>query len=216
MKCCFSQLCLLLTALVTFASVSEARAEYYSWVDENGVLHLTNVATRKSSAKKKATNSSEHFGGVAPLVLKMEGGKERKLFRVNVSRYDEIIRRASEHYRLPFAFVKSVVKVESNFNPNAVSKAGAKGLMQLMDFTAKDMSVEDSFDPEQNIFGGTRYLRLMANQFDGDIEKTAAAYNAGPSAVKRAGGIPNFRETKKYVARVKQMFEFYKKAGRKR
>ena len=88
--------------------------------------------------------------------------------------------------------------------------------MQLMDFTAKDMSVEDSFDPEQNIFGGTRYLRLMANQFDGDIEKTAAAYNAGPTAVKKAGGVPNYRETKKYVARVKQMFEYYKKVDSKR
>ena len=83
--------------------------------------------------------------------------------------------------------------------------------MQLMDMTAKDLDVTDSFDPEQNIFGGTRYLRLMANKFNGDLEKTAAAYNAGPSAVRRAKGVPNFRETKRYVARVKQMYEHYKK-----
>ena len=211
MKCCFSQLCVVLGTLAAFSSVSSARAEYYSWVDDEGVLHLTNIKSKQRKANSTAREKSEHFGGVAPIVVTVDGGKERKLYRVNVSRYDSIIRRASEHYRLPFAFVKSVVKVESNFNPKAVSKAGAKGLMQLMDFTAKDMLVENSFDPEQNIFGGTRYLRLMANQFNGDIEKTAAAYNAGPTAVKRAGGIPNYRETKKYVARVKQMYEYYRK-----
>ena len=211
MKCCFSQLCVVLGTLAAFSSVSSARAEYYSWVDDEGVLHLTNIKSKQRKANPTAREKSEHFGGVAPIVVTVDGGKERKLYRVNVSRYDSIIRRASEHYRLPFAFVKSVVKVESNFNPKAVSKAGAKGLMQLMDFTAKDMLVENSFDPEQNIFGGTRYLRLMANQFNGDIEKTAAAYNAGPTAVKRAGGIPNYRETKKYVARVKQMYEYYRK-----
>ncbi|MEE2902919.1 MAG: lytic transglycosylase domain-containing protein [Myxococcota bacterium] len=211
MKCCFSQLCVVLGTLAAFSSVSSARAEYYSWVDDDGVLHLTNIKSKQRKASPAAQEKSEHFGGVAPIVVTVDGGKERKLYRVNVSRYDSIIRRASEHYRLPFAFVKSVVKVESNFNPKAVSKAGAKGLMQLMDFTAKDMLVENSFDPEQNIFGGTRYLRLMANQFNGDIEKTAAAYNAGPTAVKRAGGIPNYRETKKYVARVKQMYEYYRK-----
>ena len=212
MKCCFSQLCVVLGTLAAFSSVSSARAEYYSWVDDEGVLHLTNIKSKQRKANPTAREKSEHFGGIAPIVVTVDGDKKRKLYRVNVSRYDSIIRRASEHYRLPFAFVKSVVKVESNFNPKAVSKAGAKGLMQLMDFTAKDMLVENSFDPEQNIFGGTRYLRLMANQFDGDIEKTAAAYNAGPTAVKRAGGIPNYRETKKYVARVKQMYEHYKKA----
>jgi len=198
--------------VAAFSSVSAARAEYYSWVDDDGILHLTNIKSKQRKVSPTASEKSEHFGGIAPIVVTVDGGKERKLYRVNVSRYDSIIRRASEHYRLPFAFVKSVVKVESNFNSKAVSKAGAKGLMQLMDFTAKDMSVENSFDPEQNIFGGTRYLRLMANQFNGDIEKTAAAYNAGPTAVKRAGGIPNYRETKKYVARVKQMYEYYKKA----
>ena len=201
-------LCVGVAFLFSFTA-STSFATYYSWVDDQGVLHLTNLSRKE--VERSDLDAKDRFGGKAPIVLKLSGGKKRKLFPVNVSRYDGLIRRAAKHYKLPFAFVKSVIKVESNFNPTAVSRAGAKGLMQLMDFTAKDMSVEDSFDPEQNVFGGTRYLRLMANQFDGDIELTAAAYNAGPTAVRKAKGVPNFRETKKYVVRVKQMYEYYKK-----
>jgi len=189
--------------------VTPSWASYYSWVDDRGVLHLTNMSKRE--IKQAELSPDGGFGGQVPIVIKMSGGNKRKLFPVDVRRYDSIIRRASKHYRLPFAFIKSVIKVESNFNPKAISSAKAKGLMQLMDMTAKDLDVTDSFDPEQNIFGGTRYLRLMANKFNGDLEKTAAAYNAGPSAVRRAKGVPNFRETKRYVARVKQMYEHYKK-----
>jgi soluble lytic murein transglycosylase-like protein len=201
-------LCFFAVFCITFTAVSSSAA-YYSWVDDQGILHLTNVSRAK--IKRADAESQERFGGYAPIVLKVSGGQKRRVYRVNVTKYDPIIRRAANHYRLPFPFVKSIVKVESNFNPKAVSKAKAKGLMQLMDATAKDMSVVDSFDPEQNIFGGTRYLRLMANRFDGDIEKTAAAYNAGPRAVQRARGVPDFRETKRYVARVKLMFAHYNK-----
>ena len=84
--------------------------------------------------------------------------------------------------------------------------------MQLMDQTAKEMNVTDSYDPEQNIFGGARYLRLLANQFDGNMALTAAAYNAGPHRVSRLGRIPNIRETKRYVRRVLEMYRHYRRA----
>jgi len=97
--------------------------------------------------------------------------------------------------------VASVIKAESNGDPKAVSTAGAKGLMQLIDSTASDMGVRDVFDPHENIEGGVKYLRKMINQF-GDIKKALAAYNAGPEAVKRYEGVPPYRETKNYVEKV--------------
>ena len=190
-----------------------AQAELYSYVDDQGVIHLTNVAPN-ANYKPYIDDEGEGFGGEKPVVVQMPGGKKRVLYRVNVSRFDEIFRRAAKHYRLPFAFLKAVAKVESNFNPKAVSHAHAKGLMQLIDATAADMSVEDPFDPEQNIFGGARYLRLLANQFDGNMALVAAAYNSGPHRVKRLGRIPKIRETQRYVRRVLQMYRHYQGAGR--
>ena len=97
--------------------------------------------------------------------------------------------------------VSAVIKAESNGDPKAVSTAGAKGLMQLIDSTASDMGVRNVFDPRENIEGGVKYLRKMINRF-GDIKKALAAYNAGPEAVKRYEGIPPYRETKNYVEKV--------------
>jgi soluble lytic murein transglycosylase-like protein len=110
---------------------------------------------------------------------------------------------------LPPALVKAVIAAESAFDPRAVSKAGALGLMQLMPQTAREMRVGDVFDPRTNIFGGTRYLRLMANRFAGDVRRTAAAYNAGPEAVERSRDIPNIPETRTYVQRVLKLYRHY-------
>ena len=189
-----------------------ASAELYSWTDDEGVIHLTN-ARPNANYKPYVDEDGEGFGGERPLVMVMPGGKKRVLYKVNVGRFDDIFHRAAEHYRLPFAFLKAVAKVESNFNPKAVSHAEAKGLMQLIDSTAAAMSVEDPFDPEQNIFGGARYLRLLANQFDGNMALVAAAYNSGPARVKRLGRIPKIRETQRYVRRVLQMYRHYRSAG---
>ena len=179
---------------------SSAQAELFSYVDDNGVLHLTNVRPN-ANYKPYVEEDIEGFGGQKPVVMELPGGKKRVLYPVNVGRYDHIFRRAAKHYRLPFAFLKAVAKVESNFNPKAVSHADAKGMMQLIDSTAADMSVEDPFDPEQNIFGGARYLRVLANQFDGNMALVAAAYNSGPHRVKKLGRIPRIRETQRYVRR---------------
>jgi soluble lytic murein transglycosylase-like protein len=121
--------------------------------------------------------------------------------------YRQHIRDAAEKYRLSEELLHAVMFVESGFRPTAVSEKGAMGLMQLMPGTAKDMYVRDPWSPSENIDGGARYLRTLANQYDGDLIRTLAAYNAGPEAVKRAGGVPGIPETQDYVQRVLKLYE---------
>lgn len=120
------------------------------------------------------------------------------------TRFDAMIEEAARRYDLPADLIKAVIQVESNFNPMAVSAAGAKGLMQLMDATAAALGIKDSFDPAQNIEGGAAYLRRMLDRY-GQVSLALAAYNAGPGAVDRHGGIPPYAETQAYVRRVLQI-----------
>lgn len=115
------------------------------------------------------------------------------------SQYDGLISSAAADHSVDPRLVKSVVLVESDFNPTAVSRAGARGLMQLMPTTAANHGVKDAHNPEQNIAGGTKYLSHLLNIFDGNLEKSLAAYNAGEAAVARYGGIPPYDETRDYV-----------------
>jgi soluble lytic murein transglycosylase-like protein len=116
---------------------------------------------------------------------------------------EKSIHKAARTYDLPASLLKGVIKAESNFEVNAVSQAGAQGLMQLMPGTAKDLGVKNSFDIEQNIDGGARYLRKMLESFGGDLKVALAAYNAGPGAVRKyAGQIPPYPETERYINRV--------------
>ncbi len=123
-----------------------------------------------------------------------------------------LIQEAAAFYSLPVELVLAVVKIESNFNPQATSKKGALGLMQLMPATASDLGVTDAFDPRQNIFGGVRYLRALVNEFEGQVALAVAAYNAGAGAVRRAGGIPLIPETQAYVPAVLAAYRGYQPA----
>lgn len=120
-----------------------------------------------------------------------------------------IISEAAEKFGVPENLVKAVITAESAGNPKAVSSAGAKGLMQLMDGTAKELGVGNSFDPRQNIFGGTKYLSKMLEMFDDDLQSALAAYNAGPGNVMKYGGIPPFSETQAYVRKVMKYADNY-------
>ncbi|RRN72596.1 lytic transglycosylase domain-containing protein [Peribacillus simplex] len=122
--------------------------------------------------------------------------------REAVTNYDQIISQAASLYNLPEKLIKSVIKQESNFNPEATSYAGATGLMQLMPATARSLGVDDATDPEQNIMGGSKYLSQMMARYDGDIHVALAAYNAGPGNVDKYNGIPPFKETQNYVQKV--------------
>jgi Rod binding domain-containing protein len=119
-----------------------------------------------------------------------------------LKKYEPIIKEASSKHGVPVNLIKSIILTESAAKENAVSKADAKGLMQLMDSTAKEMGVRNSLSPAQNIYGGTKYIAQMLKEFDGDLEKSLAAYNAGPGNVKKYKGIPPFNETQNYVTRV--------------
>lgn len=127
-------------------------------------------------------------------------------------RFGDLIDEAAERHELDSALISAVIRTESNGNPEAVSPAGAKGLMQLMDGTAADLGVKQVFDSRENVMSGTRYLRRMLDRF-GDVRQAVAAYNAGPGAVERHGGIPPYRETTAYVEKVMDAYEFYRGQG---
>ncbi|SER62856.1 lytic transglycosylase domain-containing protein [Psychrobacillus sp. OK032] len=129
------------------------------------------------------------------------------LDKLNTSDFNDIIKRAAETHNVPEKLISSVIKQESNFNPSARSSAGASGLMQLMPGTAKYLGVVNIFDPEQNVMGGAKYLRQMLDQFNDDTEIALAAYNAGPGAVKKHGGIPPYKETQNYVQKVLNYYQ---------
>lgn len=128
---------------------------------------------------------------------------------INRNAFQAHILAASSVHGVDPALIRAVIHAESSFNPNAVSRAGAAGLMQLMPATAQRMGVSDRFDPVQNVYGGTRYLKMLLGMFDGDIAKAVAAYNAGENAVIRHGGIPPYSETQAYVPKVLALYRQY-------
>jgi soluble lytic murein transglycosylase-like protein len=120
--------------------------------------------------------------------------------------YEEIIQEAAAEFRLDPNLIRAVMQTESAFHPYAVSRAGAEGLMQLMPALADEMGVTDSFDPRDNIMGGARYLKRLLDYHNGNLDLALASYNAGPGNVERYGGIPPFRETRKYVKTIKALY----------
>jgi soluble lytic murein transglycosylase-like protein len=120
----------------------------------------------------------------------------------NREKIEQMIREVSTRYRVDPALVRAVMQTESNWNTSAVSRKGALGLMQLVPGTAQQLGVNNAFDPKQNLDAGVRYLHMLLERYNGDLDRALAAYNAGPGAVDRAGGIPRYRETRNYVQKV--------------
>jgi soluble lytic murein transglycosylase-like protein len=199
----------LATALLVVSPLVARGGDLYSYVDADGVLHFSNAPS--DGRFRKVTRANDVAGVYRPSPVV----RSRPLPSAGApGGWSGVVRDAASANNLPEALILAVIAVESNFDPRAVSEKGAAGLMQLMPGTAKDMFVEDVFDPEQNIHGGSRYLRVLANQYAGDMVRMLAAYNAGPDAVRRAGGsVPNIPETREYVRKVVALYRAYK-AGR--
>ena len=191
---------LMLCASLGFPAL--AKAELYSYTDADGVVHFTNIYSRQSPPPVPAAGENSYL-------WQDEAGRLQRLHRVDITVFDPTIMEAADYYALPPALVKAVIAIESNFDPRAVSHAGAQGLMQLLPPTARQMLVEDCFAATDNIYGGTRYLRILANRFGGDLRLTLAAYNAGPELVERVQSVPNILETQSYVRRVLMLYRHY-------
>jgi soluble lytic murein transglycosylase len=182
-----------LTAFFMFVLCQAASADIYRYRDEKGVWHFTNVKSDKRYQ----------------LFLRTYSKKPNQYIR----EYEGIIKQAAGRFNVEFPLIKAVIKAESDFNHRAVSRKGAQGLMQLMPETAEDMQVGDPFNPEENIFGGTRYLGLLLDRFRNNKMLALAAYNAGPEAVEAHRGMPPYAETRTFVKRVLYYYDQYHSHG---
>lgn len=193
-----SKMSLLLASVALCAVASPAMADIYMFKDEKGVVHFTNIPANDKRyrlvRKEETTSAYTRAAGMPQFVL-----PTAELIR----RYSPIIETVSKSHGVETALVHAVITAESGYNPSAVSRAGARGLMQLMPDTARRFGVENSFDPAQNIHGGVKYLSQLIAMFNGDKALAVAAYNAGENAVIRAGNkVPPYAETQHYVPKV--------------
>jgi len=187
------RLLLSLGAVAALATASPADAEMYRLRGADGSVHFTNAPT-DPRYRRMGIGSGTSAGW-----LRVPGG--------DPAGYTTEIREAAERYGVPEKLVSAVIRVESAFNPRAVSRSGARGLMQLMPETASVLGVRNSFDPRQNIDGGVRHLRAMLTRFPNNLPLALAAYNAGDRAVYAYQGIPPYAETRDYVSRVLHLFD---------
>jgi soluble lytic murein transglycosylase len=182
----------LVVALFLIPAIPVA-ADIYMYIDSQGVMHFTNAPT-----------SSDYR-------IYIKERPRRQGNRVDTNRFDRYIGEAAGLHGVDFQLIKAVIRAESAFDPKAVSRKGALGLMQIMPQNLKAFQVHDPFDPWQNIMGGSRYLKQLIQRFDGQLPLALAAYNAGPRAVDTHRGIPPIPETEEYVKRVMKFFYLYKK-----
>jgi len=184
----------ILAAATAFTLAVPAHAQIASYVDEHGKLIFVNGDSPKP--RRGSTISSHPVIVAAPLIPSATS------VATPPDRLDRIVRDAAERHNMDPALVKAVISTESGWNPHAVSRKGAVGLMQLIPETAQRFGVGNPYDPAQNVEAGTTYLKSLLDRYDGDLDKTLAAYNAGEGAVDRSGGVPAFRETRQYVQKV--------------
>ncbi|WP_394833138.1 lytic transglycosylase domain-containing protein [Pendulispora rubella] len=194
----------LMALAFAFSLGGDASAEIFQYKDANGVIHFAN---RKAATSPAPAGASAAIRVNKPTTAAF-APQDKNLQRF--TRYDEWIRQAATLYQIPEPLVRAVIKVESDYDARAISVAGARGLMQLMPDTADRLQVRDIHDPRENIFGGVRLLRILANAFNGDLELTVAAYNAGEEAVQRFRGIPPYAQTRQYVSKVTGYYRRYR------
>lgn len=180
---------------------SPSSAGIYRYVDEKGVIHFTNCP-RDPKFKLYIRESKEDVG---------EDNHSSSFSYIRDSnQYDSLISEFSKKYKVDFALIKAIIRAESGFNPAAVSRKGAKGLMQLMPETALRMSVSNIFNPRENIEGGVRHFSYLLSLFNNDLRLSLAAYNAGENVVGELRSIPPYRETVDYVRKVLSYYQSYK------
>jgi soluble lytic murein transglycosylase-like protein len=184
---------IIFTLMAVFSS-SAAYADIYRYIDANGVMHFTNAPTSSSGDYK--------------LFLRERTQPAPSWFYNE--KYDDLISEASKRHGVSFPLLKAIIKAESDFDPQAVSKKGAMGLMQIMPQNFKLLGLDDPFDPTQNINAGARYFKQLYDRFGGKLALSLAAYNAGPSAVDYYKTIPPYEETEEYVRRVLKYYYNYK------
>lgn len=203
-------------SLVILCGYGAAHADVYSYTDADGVLHFTNIQPRGKDQKrwKKVRTESADFGKAAA----RRGGCERcdvvpsrDSSPDRFTRYDEFILEAAELYKIPVPLIRAVIKVESDYDPRVVSSMGARGLMQLMPEVVADMGVRNVHDPRENILGGTRLLRVLANRYQGDLVLTIAAYHAGMGSLQKyKNTVPPYENTRKYLRMVLDQYYRFK------
>jgi soluble lytic murein transglycosylase-like protein len=202
-------ICILLASLGLL--VTPVRAQIASYVDESGRRVYINseepAPRRKLPARQAAPSGEAPRQGGSPQAVAYRPGSLRPVSREFL---DRLVQETAERHRVDPVLVRAVVQAESGWNPGAVSRKGALGLMQLVPETAQRYGAADAFNPAQNLDAGVRYLRSLLERYGGDVNKSLAAYNAGEHAVDRAGGVPHYRETRHYV---QQISNFYFKPG---
>ncbi len=183
----------LLAVILISWTATPLNADIYRYIDKDGVHHFSNTPT------------SPRYR------VYLKTPRNTFLKQYSHDRFNHIIVKASKRFGVDVPLIKAIIKVESNFNPEAVSKAGASGLMQIMPTNFRALRIQDPFDPHQNIMGGALYLKELLDRFDGNVHFAVAAYNAGPASVDRLKRIPPIQETKEFVRKVMEFYSFFKK-----
>ena len=194
-----------LLILVGLLGMQSLYAQMYKFTDKDGIVHYTNV---KPAGQKNVKTFSFPCYASDPKCNQLDWEK----IPLNRQAFDDEIRAAAQVFTVDDSLIRAIIHAESAYQPEALSPRGAQGLMQLMPATQKELQIDDVFDPISNIEGGTLYLSQLLNQFDQDVDLAAAAYNAGPGAVREYGGIPPYKETREYVRRVKILYRRYRSA----
>jgi soluble lytic murein transglycosylase-like protein len=192
----FKKITIVLFLTLSFICINSNNSfsDIYKYIDSNGIVHFTNTPT--------STDYKLYIKEKTQIIQQ----------RISTKKYDDIIKKAQKRYGVEFSLIKAVIQVESGFDPKAVSKRGAKGLMQIMPDNYKNLFVKDPFNPSQNIMGGTLYLQRLLKRYKNKLPLALAAYNAGPQAVDKYKRIPPFKETQNFVRKVMETYSRYKQS----